>query len=180
MKTLRQIFTVIWMVSVVLLTNCSDDDNNDEGDGVFTAKYDGTNFTADRDEAKAVLTKGVGGSPDLISFTVRGLDDDTDRMIYFSVFDYDTPGTYSLTVASSNSAYYYENYVVGDEDEADVWISPDYSNLDEEMIHGTITVTEVSTSRAKGTFQFAAYQVGGVTKHITEGAFDVPVTRQGF
>lgn len=174
MKEVKRVFIAILVMS--MLIHCSDD--NEEGDGIFTAKYDGVNFKSDKDEAYAILTKGVGDNTDVITLSVRGLNDKANRMIYFTIYAYTSPETYLIASKAENHAFYYENY---GETDLQTWSSPDYDNPDVGIIQGGITITELTAARVKGTFQFTAYQTtGGVAKQITDGSFDVPVTRQGF
>lgn len=176
-----------WIYSLALLTGilvmgCGGDDNDTEtheAHGVLTATVSGTAFTSDASEAKAVLTKGFGGGSKF-SFFVQGKDKTLKRMINFTVLSdvEHVPGTFSIKLNNSNQAYYYENIDAASET---AWISPDATNLDTDFSHGTVTLTEITSTRAKGTFTFSARESGGSSgRSISNGSFDVPLTRQGF
>lgn len=176
MKQVNRVFVAILMASTLMLVHCRDDDE-EEGDGIFTAKYDGVYFKSDKDEAYAILTKGVGGSADIITLSIRGSDENAKRMIHLTIQPYTSTVTYFVASKADNQAFYYENY---GETNLQTWSSPDYDNPAIGIIQGDIIVTELTAARVKGTFQFPVFQAGGITKQITEGSFDVPLTRQGF
>ncbi|HOX82956.1 MAG TPA: hypothetical protein PLS08_07990 [Chryseolinea sp.] len=181
MKKLNHwIYAFILFLSVIAM-GCGGSDSDTpeaQGDGIFTATVGTTAFTSSTSEAKAVHTKGFGGG-DQYAFYVVGYDKTTKRMINFTVLSdvEHTSGVFSITLVSANQAYYYENKDAANEA---VWISPDASNLDVDLSHGSVTLTEITSTRAKGTFNITTYKIGEPNREITDGSFDVPLKRQGF
>lgn len=158
----------------------NDDDNIPQNDGILTAVISGTSANFEADFAEAVFTKGVGGSANLYTLFVTGNEGNIDRNINFSVYTdgLTTTGSYPLKFTLNHVAYYHEDY---DSDQPFSWISPDYSISDTSLVHGTITFTEITETRTKGTFEFTAKEnLGTSIKTVTNGTFDVPLRKQGF
>jgi hypothetical protein len=180
MKSIQRITFLLFLTVTMLLSGCGGDDNDPQdgdGDGTFTATVAGTTITSNAAEARAVLTKNSGA---LFTLYVQGWDIPKKRMINFFIYStvVHTPGSFSFTSRNNTSAFYIENKESAGET---AWISPDYGNTDLDLVQGTVTVTELTDTRAKGTFSFTAKEDGGAsTRSITSGAFDVPLTRQGF
>jgi FlaG/FlaF family flagellin (archaellin) len=180
MKSVQRIYFLLLLIAAMLVGGCGGDDNDPQdgdGDGTFTATVAGTTITSNATEARAVLTKNSGT---LFTLYVQGWDIPKKRMINFFLYStvVHTPGSFSFTSRNNTSAFYIENKESSGET---AWISPDYSNTDLDLVQGTVTVTELTDTRVKGTFSFTAKEDGGAsTRSITGGAFDVPLTRQGF
>lgn len=184
MKNLnKQIFALILFTGLIVL-GCSKKDSDppipdNGGDGIFTATVSGNILTSDQDMAKAVHTYGYGGS-DLYALVVSGVDETSQTSILFRIISTTEhqPGTFQITFISSNAAYYYENF---ETPTVVAWVAPDYTTTDLNFSHGTVSFTEITQTRAKGTFNFIARETPGTSiREITNGSFDVPLTRQGF
>ena len=185
MKHLQKIIFVLPFVMGTLFMSCGSDDDSDPQDipeeGTFTAtvaEASTTNYVANT--SKAVLTKNSVGGSVLYSFYVEGKESSTNRLMDFFIYSETehVPGTFTINVVNSNQAYYIEGYETPNDK---AWIAPDYSNLDPAIIYGTIKITELTSNRAKGSFSFTAREDGGSSlRTVTNGTFDVPLTRQGF
>ena len=144
-----------------LVVSCGGDGGSgpDGADANFTAKIDGSDFTALAASTAAQISDAgnfaiVGGSSTGSSIT----------MILYSI---GAPGTYPLgvsgtvrgglgTVGTSSSSF-----------------STPLSGT-----AGSVTITQVSATRIAGTFNFVA-GAEPVTRTVTEGEFDLPVTGNG-
>jgi hypothetical protein len=144
-----------------LVVSCGGDGGSgpDGGDANFTAKIDGSNFTATAASTAAQISDAgnfaiVGGSSTGSSIT----------MILYSIGG---PGTYPLgvsgtvrgglgTVGTSSSSF-----------------STPLSGT-----AGSVTITQVSATRIAGTFNFVA-GAEPVVRTVTDGEFDLPVTGNG-
>jgi hypothetical protein len=122
---------------------------NPTGD-TFFAKVNGSEFV-DVD----ILTATVGSGPtELISIAAA---DASDASITVSVLSSAGVGTYPVTGAASNTQI---NYTPAGEDFGEMATS------------GTVTITEKTATRIKGTFS-TTIVVNAVSYAITQGAFDV-------
>jgi hypothetical protein len=148
-------------VGLALLISCGGDGGSgpNGGDADFTATIDGNAFTASAASTVAQISNAgnfaiVGGSS-------------TGSSISIILYNIGGPGTYPLgvsgtvrgglaTVGSSSSSF-----------------STPLSGT-----AGSVTITQVSATRIAGTFNFVA-GTAPVTRTVTDGAFDLPVTGNG-
>ncbi|MCB9226326.1 MAG: hypothetical protein R2836_04600 [Chitinophagales bacterium] len=182
----KNLLSIVFICFALVFTNSCDNDGNDDdntpqNDGILTAVVNEANpINFEADFAEAVFTKGVGGSSNLYALYVTGNEGSIDRNINFTVYTngITTTGSYPLKFNLNHNAYYYENY---GSDEPFAWLSPDYSNTDTAIIHGTITFTEITETRTTGTFEYTAKEnLGTSIRTVTNGTFNVPLKRQGF
>lgn len=182
----KSIYVITLFIGIILISCGGSDDSdppqNPPGAGTFTAtvaEATTTNYVADI--TNGVLTKTDMSGSEQYTFYVKGQETSTNRLIHFFIYTptETVPGTYYLKVTDVNQAYYIENY---DTSSAKGWLAPDYSDPDPNKIHGTVNITELTTDRAKGTFSFSAVEdvTGATLRTVTNGSFDVPLTRQGF
>lgn len=191
--------TILYAMTIILLSTSflacdkgSDDDNDPMSPGgVKGTTCDNCFFTATVAEAtvssysattaKAVWTKqSAGGGSSRYTFYVAGEDKTNKRMLHFFLYESaeHLPGTYHIRLSNGNQGIYIENYNASGEKS---WLAPGPST-DMEKSFGTVTLSEITATRAKGTFSFTVYEnvTYSTTKTLTSGSFDVPLTKQGF
>lgn len=182
------------VLSMALLScNKGDDDDNTPKPGgsggttcdncSFSAKVaEATTTDYSANTAKAVWTKQtIGSGSAMYTFYVAGEDKTNKRMLHFFIYasaEHQAGMTYHFKPSSSNQGIYIENYSASGEKS---WLAPG-SDPDMEKSFGTVTISEITATRAKGTFTFTAYEnvTLATTRTVTSGSFDVPLTKQGF
>ncbi len=129
--------------------------------GTMTARIDGVAWTADRRIRVRQDPRGV--------YTIEGLNSASmPEQVTLGLFNIGATGTYPMGVGAT---------IIGGlgiyASAAQQWSSP----MDDS---GTLVITEISATRIKGTFAFAANPValGGATglRNITDGHFDLPLS----
>lgn len=191
-KTIFNVLIVALLSTAFIACNKGDDDDNTPtppGGGGGTA-CDNCSFSANVAEAsvssysattaKAVWTKQSMGGGTQYTFYVAGEDKTNKRMLHFFLYESTEhkTGTYQIKFSNSNQGIYIENYNASGEKG---WLAPGpTSDLEESF--GTVTITDITATRAKGTFSFTAYEnvTHATTRTVTSGSFDVPLTKQGF
>ncbi|WP_295337704.1 DUF6252 family protein [Flavobacterium sp.] len=170
MKTIKKIGLFFAIALVSLTTSCSSDDNGGGGSnatlGTIRAKVAGSNYTSM--EMGTFATRQVIGG--LTSIIVQG-SDASGKAIQIVITGYDGLGSYEISedAAISTVASYIESNI-SDPMNSLVWAAP-YENSG---VAGTVTVTEISETNVKGTFNFTGKnQAGEDTKVVTNGAFNV-------
>ncbi|MFA7274574.1 MAG: hypothetical protein WC044_11945 [Crocinitomicaceae bacterium] len=150
--------------------------------GIFSATVSGAAFTPS--SSKVVHTKSSFGTSNLYSFYFESKNTTTNKMMDFFLYSTTefTPGTYTITLSNSGQAYFFENKDLSNEK---IWQAPKPASSDLTHIYGTVVITEITTTRAKGNFNYTTYSYTGLTgadstRVITNATFDVPLTRQGF
>lgn len=190
MKQTKTIFKTLLLVLMHLSLMACDKGNGDgnppAGEGCYNCTFTASIAEAavnsyNATTAKAVWTKKqISGSEDRYTLYVAGEDKVNKRLLHFFLYSptMHTPGTYAIKFSTSNQAYYIENYNASGEKS---WVAPGPAT-DMEASFGTVTVTEITATRAKGTFTFTAYEnsTHATIKTITDGNFDVSLTKQGF
>ncbi len=165
MKTIKKTMYLVMLVTTVLFTACSSDDDNDDNDDgsggtggseFLTAKVDGADFAAAQDPAVIVgasLSNGI--------LAVHG-GKNNGETIRITVGDYNGVGTYSAgeIITGVNSLMY-------------VTISPVAAwTTIFELATGTIEITSDDGTTVEGTFSFEGYNAADQsTKNITNGSF---------
>ena len=158
------------LLAVTLAVGCGDDDGTGPGNG-GNGVVDGTlNATVTGDyEVSFRCTAAYGvqleaaaggqGTMQVQGSVVQGADT---YMISIQVYRDAATGTYDLSFPPVEGVGTISKNNVGNFSES-----------------GTVTFTQVSSSRMKGTFSFTAFRIVGVgdkrTVTLTEGTFDVPV-----
>ncbi len=155
---LFKVFMIMMAVISVSLTACKKDENDDDnggsvtGGGSMTLKYDGNDFSATL-AVQAVNSNGV--------INVTGSDGNA-RQASLVLFGASGPGTYTIgaafpqnlctwTEGTNTTQTYTASFVIGS---------------------GTVTVTELTDSKIKGTFEFTGVNTNQETRTITDGSFE--------
>jgi len=138
--------------------------------GPFTAVVDGNAWAADETTIGAQTVPAVPGGFVLVGSQVQSSNDV--RSISLSLYNVRGTGTYALGVLP-NVIGGLGTYGQGGGNVANGWVTPLNGHA------GSVTLTALTATRIAGTFQFDASDNAGSTRHITEGAFDVPLTSGG-
>ncbi|MBA4134575.1 MAG: hypothetical protein C0525_07610 [Flavobacterium sp.] len=174
MKTIKKIGIFFAIALLSLTTSCSSDDNGGGGSnatlGTVKARVAGANFTSM--EMGTYATKQVVGG--LTTIIVQG-SDASGKAIQIIITGYqEGTNTYEISEEATIStvASYIESNISNPMNSL-VWAAP-YENSG---VAGTVTITEISETNVKGTFNFTGKnQAGEDTKAVTNGAFNVNFT----
>jgi len=156
MKVKSLLLSAVLMCAVILVSCKKDDDGGTPAgsSGTMSLTYDGTNWTAGL-TVQAVNTNGV--------INITGSDNNA-RQASVTLNNVTAPGTYKVgpngnpsnqlrwTEGISTNQTYTASFVIGT---------------------GTITITELSATKVKGTFGFTGFNTEQASKTITSGKFDV-------
>lgn len=159
MKKFKLVFVVMMSLAFISLTSCkkdSDDDNDSNpvlGGGTMTLKVDGTSWSASL-ASQAINTNGV--------INVTGSDSDA-HQIAITLLNVTETGTYEVgSMVSQHGIRWTEGLESTDTYVANFTLGT-----------GTITITELSATKIKGSFTGTVANTGQATKKITDGSFDV-------
>lgn len=159
MKTLRFLLFALMAVSVSLSSCKKDDDDNpnpenNNTNGTMTAKVDGVDFDATL-AVQATLDQGV--------FVVAGNNGNA-QQIQITLNNISSSGTYQIggSMTNPNMGLYVDGPSAAESYTTIVGVGS-----------GTVEITELTDTSAKGTFSFTARNTAGDEKSVTEGAFDV-------
>jgi hypothetical protein len=149
-----------------------DGDNGPDGgsSGPFTAVVDGTAWAADELTIAAQPAAGVPGTFVIVGSQVVSPTDV--RSITLSLYNVRGTGTYALGVLP-NVIGGIGTYGQGGGSSATAWVTPLNGYA------GTLTLTALTASRIAGTFAFDASDNASSVRHVTQGAFDVPLNSGG-
>ena len=153
MKT-RNLILILLLGTVILFGSCKkdSDDNPDAGNGTISLTVDGATWSASL-SVQAVKTNGV--------INVTGSDSQA-KQAAVVLYGVTAPGTYQVGPASpSNMLRWTEGIGQTDTYTANGVIGS-----------GTITVTELTASKIKGTFSFTGFNTSQSSKIITDGEFE--------
>lgn len=175
MRNLKQIILIVMAGAQLTFISCStSDDGGAEGNaasGTLTAKVDGTSYQSMEISSSATVAN-AGGAKNLVIIASNS----DGNAFAITVFGYTGEGTYELTganLAVTNTGSYTETKVNLSNPVASitkVWQAPfDATKA------GSITITDETDSKVKGTFSFKSKNVNGdgSVKNITEGSFDL-------
>jgi len=146
---------LVVLISSIAFTSCKKDDDTGDpstGNGSMTLKHAGTSWSASL-AVQAVNTNGV--------INVTGSDSEA-RQAAITLFGVSSPGTYKIEMGAQHSGRWTEGA-----DPSQTYVSNGVIGT------GTITITELSDTKIKGSFSFEAFNTAQTSKSITEGAFDV-------
>ena len=169
MRTLKQFMLLVMTMSLVTLScSKSDDDGGGGGNaasGTLVAKVDGTSYQSMEISSSATLANG-GQNLIIIASNSDG------NAFAMTIFGYTGTGTYEFTganIAVTNTAAYSE-IDVSNPTNLENWQAP----YDATLV-GTISISEETDTKVKGTFEFTCKNVNGdqSIKNITEGSFDL-------
>jgi hypothetical protein len=155
MKT-RNLLLMILIAGVIMLNSCNknDDDNGNPigSNGSISLKVDGSTWNASL-SVQAVNSNGV--------INVTGSDSNA-KQAGVILYGVSAPGTYQVGPPNAgNTLRWTEGLGQNDTYQANGVIGT-----------GTVTVTELSDSKIKGTFSFTGYNTAQTSKQITEGTFE--------
>jgi len=152
----RNLLSMLLIAGIVLLMSCNKNDDDDAGpvgsNGSISLKVDGSTWNASL-SVQAVNAGGV--------INVTGSDSNA-KQAGITLYGVTATGTYKVgppnqgnmlrwTEGLGQTQTFQANGVIGD---------------------GTITVTELSDSKVKGTFSFTGFNTAQTSKQITEGTFE--------
>lgn len=174
MKTLKK-FGILFLATVMStsIISCSGDDNGGStgggtaAEGTITANVGGANFTSMTQGTTAVKV-ATGGA---YTITVQGTDMGG-RQIQLILNGVDgTTGTYEVSDNAGIMAIGNYTEVNTTTFTSQTWVAP-YENSG---VAGSITITEISETNIKGTFNFKARNQENAqdSKEITGGSFNV-------
>lgn len=157
--------------TVLLAVACGGESGpSDDADGHFTARINGEDFSSD----PAYVNLGVNVTevaPGLYVIAGAHVEGTSSEAVNLTLYNVRGPGTYPIGVGAT---------VVGASgvvtDDGKGW------GTDLSGSAGTITITELTATRVKGTFSFTAQAVtGGATgtREVTNGDFDLKVNSNG-
>ena len=169
MKTFKKTILVLIAVVAVSLTSCKKDDDGggggDAASGTLKAKVDGSSYTSEPSLTMAVQTNSGGTSSLFITAnTMNG------RNITLSINGgFEGVGTYEI--GGGANIFVNATYVEVDASnptDAQTWSAPF-----DDTVAGEISISEISDTSVKGTFNFKGKNSDGSFKNITEGSFNV-------
>ncbi len=174
MKTLKKI-SILFLATILSTSfvSCSGDDGGNNIDpiaveGTITANVGGGNFTS-MSMATTAMKVETGGA---YTITIQGSDvNGKNLQLILNGVDGET-GTFDIGVDTAISAIgSYTELNIANPMDSQTWVAP-YENGG---VSGSITITEISDTNIKGTFEFTArYQENAQdTKEITGGSFNV-------
>jgi hypothetical protein len=154
MKIFKSFFLMLTAIAVVSLSSCSksdDEDTTPENPLSNGLKVDGSSWDASL-AVQAVNTSGV--------INVTGSDSNGKQagVILYGVTE---PGTYNVQAGLQHQLRWTEGL-----DASQTYVANGI------LGSGSITITELSSSKVKGTFQFTGANTAQATKSITEGSFE--------
>lgn len=171
MKTIKKRVYATMVCVALILTGCSKNNDDDGGGGdtgggaeSFTAKIDGTSFSASNDPATLIgaqLNSGV--------FVAQG-SDNSGNAINFNITSYTGAGTYHTgdLLTNPNMIQYVRVSPQGG------WGSNLATAALGTLTPGTIVISSDNGTVIEGTFSFEGYNSSDMsTKMITEGSFKV-------
>lgn len=151
----RNLFLMVLIAGVMSLGSCNKDDG-DSGtpgsNGSISLKVDGSTWNASL-SVQAVNSNGV--------INVTGSDSNA-KQAGVTLYGVSAPGTYQVGPPNAgNMLRWTEGLGQNDTFQANGVLGT-----------GTVTVTELSASKIKGTFSFTGYNTAQTSKQITEGSFE--------
>ena len=174
MKKIKQLGKIAFLALAISFGSCSSDDGGGStggsaGDGTITAKVDGKSITTIK-----MATVGVSSSNFL---TLSGTTMNQEG-ISITVYNYTGEGTYNAISGNEVGAVF--SYIKVDLNDPQSSHNTWYAPLEDTSgVTGTITVTEASADKVKGTFSFKGANDLGTFKNVTNGSFNVALNQQG-
>ncbi len=169
MKIFKKSILVLMAVMAVSLTSCKKDDDGGDGgnagSGTVKAKVAGSNYSSDAALTSATRTDSNGTSS--VTITANTLNGKNITLSIIGGFD----GVGSYNIGGGANVFGNASYTeidVSDPMNAEIWVAPF-----DESVAGKISVSEVSSTKIKGTFNFKGKNDDGSFKEITEGSFNV-------
>jgi len=173
MKTLKKI-SILFLVAVLstaAISCAGDDDGGGPGpsaaEGTITASVGGNNFTSIT-QGTTAMKVAVGGT---YTITIQGTDlGGRQIQLILNGVDGET-GTYEISQEAAISAIGSYIEVNTATFTSQTWVAP----FEDSGVAGSITITEISDTNIKGTFNFTARNQEDAqdSKEITGGSFNV-------
>lgn len=157
MKRVQFLFVAILTISLISFSSCnkSDDETTPENpllsSGSISLKVDGNSWNA------SLAVQGINVSGVI---NVTGSDSDAKQaaLILYGVTE---PGTYTIGLGASHQLRWTEGL-----GQSETFIANGLVGS------GSITVTELSATKIKGSFSFTGMNTDQVSKSITDGSFE--------
>ena len=170
MKKLKQLAHVLFLIPVLTVASCSSDNDGsggsvNAGKGTITAKVNGQTVTSATELTSGSISTGQFG---MLAITGTNMQGDG-----FTITIAGFEGAKTYDVGGESSVFAVCSYIDTDMNNPTVphiWSGP----YDDGAIAGSVSVTEVTTTRVKGTFNFSGKNASdGTVKEVTSGSFDV-------
>ena len=174
MKKIKQLVTICSLALAFTFASCSSDNDGNggsvlAGDGLVTAKVDGTTVTSTKELTQASLVTGQ-----LSSLLIQGTNLQGDGF-YITITGYDGAKTYEI--GGENTIFAVCSYIdtdLNNPTQPNIWTGP-YDEAGQ--VVGQVVVTEATDTRVKGTFSFTGKNVeNNSLKTVTDGSFNVALT----
>lgn len=169
MKSFSKTILVLLAVVAISLTSCKKDDDGGDGggatSGTVSAKVAGSNYNSDPALTSATRTDGNGTSS--ITITANTMNGKNITLSVIGGFE----GVGSYNIGGGANVFGNASYTevdVANPTNSETWVAPF-----DESVAGEISVSEVSNTNIKGTFNFKGKNADGTFKEITEGSFNV-------
>lgn len=171
----KQALSVVIILSMVFVSCSSSDDSDGDikaASGILVANVDGASYKSFEISSSATISNVSSTAKSLMIIATNS----DGKAFSMTVFGYEGAGTYDFTganLAITNVASYSETDVNINNPTAsttEIWQAP----YDDTKV-GSITITEETDTKIKGTFSFTCKNVNGNNsiKNITEGSFDL-------
>lgn len=155
----RNRLITVFTVLLLILVGCDSNDNGGGGDDNNNGSFGGSmSATVDGESFSAQLVDGVFVSGILTVTGNLGTSAGASQKQLNITIQNAAEGTHQLAITSGITATYSE----GDLSGAESWIGQS----------GTISIDELSATRAQGTFEFEARNNAGDVVSVTNGMFD--------
>ena len=154
MKAGKLLFILALMMGVITFTSCKKDNdtvNDVTGSGSMSLTYNGTSWTADL-AVQGVNTNGV------VNVTGSDANGHQASVILYGVTEL---GTYEIVQTLQHQLRWTEG------------VNTEQTFVANGILgSGSISVTELSSTKVKGTFSFTGYNTSGDSRSITNGEFE--------
>lgn len=174
MKKIKQFGKIAFLALALTFVSCSSDSDGSStttgGDGTISGKVDGKTVSSNSLATIASLSGGGGFQMLSVSGTDLGGDGFT-----ITISGYTGVGTYQATSDTDKLAVcsYIDFDMNNPQNTNNVWTSP----YDIEGTSGSVVITEQTDTRVKGTFSFKGANNTGSFKNVTNGTFNVKLTK---
>lgn len=175
MKKIKQLGTIAFLALALSFGSCSSDDGGGStgggsaAEGTITAKVDGKTI---KTVSAATVAVKSGNLLNVSGSTMTG------ENISIVIYNYQGNGTYDVITGNDLGAVFVYTKVDFNNPTStgNSWYAPLEDNT---STSGTVTVTESSDTKVKGTFSFKGVNDAGSYKEVKSGAFNVLFTQQG-
>ena len=173
MKKIKQLGTIAFLALGLSFGSCSSDDSGDStggvaADGTITASVDGNSITTLN---AATIALKTGNLLNVSGSTMTG------ESITMVISNFTGNGTYNVITGNDLGAVFTYTKIDLNNPQStnNTWYAPFDGTTG---TSGTITVTESTDQKVKGTFSFKGVNDLGTYKNVTNGSFNVNFTQQ--